>query len=486
MKKPKITIPKPNVKGSFKSNKFKYGGYAALATAIVLAIVIVLNLVVDTLDLKMDLSKNKLFTLSSESKKIVKKIKSPITITGLYGDSESDSSITQVKEILNQYKDATKNIKVQYVDPVQHPGYVSGYKEANSIQQDDLIIKSGSKYKILSMSDLYDYSTDSTTYQTTVSSNIAEQKITAAIVYVTSAKNPTIYLLQGQGEPTINDTLSSTLNTNNYTVKDVNLLNDNLDASSGNVILFNSPSKDLSTLELKKVKNFLDNGGKMMFLDGIVTNGAKTPNIDSLLSSYGLQVKKALVVEGSASNMVSSPVYLIPNLKSHDITNPLSTANESVIIAAAQPIQTAKVKKDTLTIKPLLQTSSKAYAKTNLKSQSSAKEKNDIDGPFNVAVAVTNSNKNGKLIVISTSDSLLFNSQLLQYSNNANSDLFMNCVNWLAEKKDNLNIMPKDLQSESLKINAAQSILVSGFAVIVIPLIVVISGVAVWMRRRHL
>ncbi|OPJ58992.1 GldG family protein [Clostridium oryzae] len=492
MAKSKIKIPKLNVKDSFKNNKFKYGGYATLVTVIVLAIVIVLNMVIGTLDLKMDLSKNKLFTLSDNSKKIVKKLNSPVTITGLYEEGKDNSTVTQVKEILRQYKDSSKKVKVEYVDPVQHPGYVSGYKEASSIQTGDLIIKSGSKYKVISSSDLYDYSYDSSTYQQQVKSSTAEQKITSAILYVTSQKNPTIYMLQGHGEPDINSNLSTALENNNYTVKDINLLKDSLEASSNNVVLFDSPSKDITKYELNKLKTFLNNGGKMMFLDALVSSGNKTPNIDSLLNSFGLKVHKALIIEGDANYAVGSAINVVPDYKSHDITNPLSSSKESVIISTAQPIETVKIKRDTLSVKPLIQSSKKSYAKTNLKSKTYTKEKGDLTGPFNLAVAVTNktdatdSSKDGKLIVISTSDSLLFNSQILQYNNSANSDFFMNSVNWLAEKKDNLNIEAKDLQSESLTINSAQSILISGFVVIIIPLIVVISGTTVWLRRRHL
>jgi len=44
------------IKSSFKTRKFKYGGYAAMLTASVIAILIVLNLLVGQIPAKLDLT----------------------------------------------------------------------------------------------------------------------------------------------------------------------------------------------------------------------------------------------------------------------------------------------------------------------------------------------------------------------------------------------------------------------------------------------
>ena len=52
---------------SFKDKKFKYGGYATLLVAIVLAILVGVNLLVDLVPLKADLTKEQLYSLSEQT-----------------------------------------------------------------------------------------------------------------------------------------------------------------------------------------------------------------------------------------------------------------------------------------------------------------------------------------------------------------------------------------------------------------------------------
>lgn len=62
----------------------------------------------------------------------------------------------------------------------------------------------------------------------------------------------------------------------------------------------------------------------------------------------------------------------------------------------------------------------------------------------------------------------------------------MNSMNWVQDLKENISIAPKDLTAEKLKITHAQALGYSALVVIIIPAIVLIAGVVVWLRRRHL
>ena len=162
----------------------------------------------------------------------------------------------------------------------------------------------------------------------------------------------------------------------------------------------------------------------------------------------------------------------------------------NVIISQAMPIQQTKVKKDTVKVESLLKTSDKAYARTDLTNNVVAKQANDISGPFDVAVAVTdevdktNTDKNAKLVVFSSPT--ILDQTLMQYSNGANIDLFLNSMNWLSERKENITILPKNLSVEALDMTQGQSLTIAAIAVIFIPGLIAVAGVCVWLRRRHL
>jgi len=67
-----------------------------------------------------------------------------------------------------------------------------------------------------------------------------------------------------------------------------------------------------------------------------------------------------------------------------------------------------------------------------------------------------------------------------------NRDFFLNTLGWLKDRKDTITIRPKSVAAYPLRISGLQSLLLSGIVVVIIPLIVLGWGFAVWMRRRHL
>jgi ABC-type uncharacterized transport system involved in gliding motility auxiliary subunit len=66
------------------------------------------------------------------------------------------------------------------------------------------------------------------------------------------------------------------------------------------------------------------------------------------------------------------------------------------------------------------------------------------------------------------------------------SNLFMNSLNWIFEREDSITIRPKSLTVQPLNITEMQVRIYGALALVVIPAIVLIAGLVVWLRRRHL
>jgi ABC-2 type transport system permease protein len=217
-----------------------------------------------------------------------------------------------------------------------------------------------------------------------------------------------------------------------------------------------------------------------------------TPNINSLLNTYGVAVKKAIVVEGDQKNIYNTrnPLFLIPRMNNEIIMKSLISEKLNVLIPVAQPIDILKLKRQTLDIIPLLTTTDKAWGKINIETNSLYKENRDLSGPFNVAVALGDGknlddlSKNAKMVIVGSS--LFLDSQIISDSNDANLDFFMNCLGWLQDKQQNLYIRPKNLLASNLNINGYQQLFYSCIVIIAFPLIIFILGVIIWMRRRNL
>lgn len=469
-------MKKLNIKESFKSKKFRYRGYSALLTIIVIGIAISANLIVNKFDLKYDMTQNKLFSLSDQSYKVLRNLKNNVTIIGFYEAGKENESI---KEVLNKYKKGSKKVTVEFKDPVKYPEFAKKYsKDGKTLTGGTLVVQSGNKYKTIDSNSLVNinYSANQ------VESYRVEQSITGAIMYAASDKSPVLYNLSGHDEEALDTSVSSTIESGNYTVSDIDLLTENLDISKSNVLMVINPQRDLSGDELQKISKFFKSGGRGMFVMGLLRNNL--PNFNKLFSDYGIGFSKSIIVEGNSKYSLQNPIYLIPQMQSHEILNPLKSSKLPVITPIAFPINQLNKKRQSVKVEPLLSTTSNSWGKKNLDATTAQKESGDTGGPFNVAVAVTDSNTNAKMVIISSGT--FIDSNIVSSSKIGNVDFLMNSINWIQDNKENISIRPKSADATYLNMSAFSEVLCSGLVVIVIPLIILVAGIIVWIRRKNL
>ena len=294
-------------------------------------------------------------------------------------------------------------------------------------------------------------------------------------------------MLEGHGENTIPYELSKQLEVENFQTESLNLLTQEAVPEDAHSLVVFAPERDLTKDEEEKIRNYLENQGRAIFI--MKFQNQELPNFESLLKSYGITVERSLVVEGDNSMHAGNPLYLVPQMESHSIVSPLRSEKMYMLIPGAQSIRILDMKKRSLKIEPLLVTSENSWAKVNMEATTLEKEEGDIEGPINIAVAITdeiykdNETKETKLVVISNAD-FLGSSLASQVPGNTN--FFMNSLNWLQDREENISIRPKSLTVPRLNINASQQLILAGVVVILIPLAILASGLFVWLRRRHL
>ena len=160
-----------------------------------------------------------------------------------------------------------------------------------------------------------------------------------------------------------------------------------------------------------------------------------------------------------------------------------------VLTMGAQGIEILDMKKRSIEIEPLLVTSDDAWGRTDYTSTAPDKEEGDIDGPFNIAVAIADKTWDEKIgkyhetKLVVAGDAEFIDSR---FASIGNADFILNSLNWLQDKQESISIRPKSLLSQYLNINAFQRLLFAGITVILIPLIILGAGLVMWLRRRHL
>jgi len=487
-------VKKNSIIESLSSRKLRFGGYATLLIVAALAVVIVINVLVDQIPGKLDLTKNKIYSLSPETYKLLDSLKSDVTVTTIGKQGSEDPT---VKTILGKYAAHNRHVKLQTLDPDLNPGWTKQYDTTGQgLGAGTLVVAAGKKFKTIGVYDMYNYDTSNynpadPNSQPQLTSLSVEQRVTSAVQYVTADKNVTAYVLSGHGELTLAALgVNSAVSNENYEVKELNLLTEKSVPVDANIVLVLAPKKDLAPEDADKLRAWLAGGGRMVVLMDVITAGSQLPNLAGLLKTYGVEVQSVVVVEGDQNKMAAqNPLFVIPSLEYHDILSPLRTNNYDVLLIGAQAVQTLGLRKKTLKIEPLLTSSAKSYGKRDIaNARSVQKESGDPPGPFTLAVAITDpapdpGKQDTKLVVVGD---VKFLQSGLPAQVPGNGDFFMNSLGWLKGQKESLTIRPKNMQQMRLSISNLWALLLSGIVVIVLPLLILGSGFVIWMRRRHL
>lgn len=479
----------PNKKVSLKemlSNKrVRYGAYSSVMTIAVIAIIVVLNLVISQFDFKIDLTTEKMFSLSDQTKQIVSSLNKDVDIYTTYATGNEN---IQFVEMLDKYKGLSNKIKITNKDPNLNPTFMQKYMEdERSISAGSIIVESGNRFKVLSSYDLVDYQPNYQTYRNEVTGIALEQKVTSAIQYVTTDNLPIAYIIEGHNEFELDSTVQDSLANENYELKNLNILTQGSIPDDASLLIINSPARDYSQDEAKILIDYLNKGGKAIFILNFYND--EKPNYESVLASYGVKPQNLVVLEGNQSNCLpNNPLYLLPNIENHDITKPLVDNKLNIILPYTQAIENLQQKNANTKITPLLTTSNSAYAKANNES-TIAKESGDIEGPFNLAVLIEdnwfNDSESYQSKVIVISSPTLFDSGTNQISSGANLDFFMNTVNFLVDRQDSISIRSKSLATEYLQLDQTQALIIIAIALIIIPIIIFAIGIVIWLRRKN-
>lgn len=479
----------PNKKVSLKemlSNKrVRYGAYSSVMTIAVIAIIVVLNLVISQFDFKIDLTTEKMFSLSDQTKQIVSSLNKDVDIYTTYATGNEN---IQFVEMLDKYKGLSNKIKITNKDPNLNPTFMQKYMEdERSISAGSIIVESGNRFKVLSSYDLVDYQPNYQTYRNEVTGIALEQKVTSAIQYVTTDNLPIAYIIEGHNEFELDSTVQDSLANENYELKNLNILTQGSIPDDASLLIINSPARDYSQDEAKILIDYLNKGGKAIFILNFYND--EKPNYESVLASYGVKPQNLVVLEGNQSNCLpNNPLYLLPNIENHDITKPLVDNKLNIILPYTQAIENLQQKNANTKITPLLTTSNSAYAKVNNES-TIAKESGDIEGPFNLAILIEdnwfNDSESYQSKVVVISSPTLFDSGTNQISSGANLDFFMNTVNFLVDRQDSISIRSKSLATEYLQLDQTQALIIIAIALIIIPIIIFAIGIVIWLRRKN-
>jgi len=471
-----------NFKNSFKTRAFKVGGYSSAITLVAILIVFVINIIMDQIPTrftKFDTSDIELYTISEQTKEIVGSLKDEVTI---YHVAQSGSEDVTITELLNRYSDLSNKITVVAKDPVLYPNFLSKYSDA-APSNNSIVVESAKRSQIIVNDKIYQYVYDYSGNRIASAFN-GEKHLTSAIDYVTTDILPVVYALTGHGETTLSESLLSSISLENLELKELSLISAKAIPDDASCILLAAPTVDITSAECDGIISYLESGGSMMLITSFTD--IATPNLDTVMENYGVKKVPGLIFEGDERySMGGYPHYLLPRINEHEITAPLVDGGFRVLLPLAHGIKTIDAYRSSLEITGLLGTSPSAYSKVaGYNMVTLEKEKDDIDGPFNVGVLVTEKVRGETTKVVWIPSSGLVADEGNVLVGGANFDLFLNCLGFMCERESSISIRSKNLLVNYLSMSAADGRMWTIIFVIITPLVVLGAGVVVLIRRK--
>lgn len=480
---------KEKIKNIFNSTSatWKNGSYSVGLIVLVIAIVIVINMIAGQLPesiRNIDISDNRIYEISDTSREILKDLDQDVTFTVF---AEKSSTDDMIKTFLDKYTSLSDKISVEWVDPVLHPSELT----ENNVSEDTILVscKETGKTTTVAFSDIL--VTDEYSYYTTGTSSATEfdgeGQLTGAVNYVTSDSQKKIYYTTGHGESSFSSSVTDLLDKSNMTEEELNLIMTGEIPEDCNLLFMYSPVTDITEDEQALLKDYIAHGGKV-YITLPSEKKEETPNLDALLTSYGMTPADGYIADMSR-NYQGNYYYIFPQISAYDEMAEGLSSN-MVLLINAHGLTITDPETDTITVSSFMDTSDQGYAVT---------EDSQTEGTYSLGAVATQTLsaedtaeedtsgdseeelEEGRLTVVAA-DSLIDPQITDAFSTLENLDLFMNTISANFDDVQNVAIEAKSLQ---VTYNTMQHAgVISLFLIIGIPLIILVFGFVQWWKRR--
>lgn len=457
-----------------------------LLVAILIAIFVAVNLAVDKIDLpSIDVTKNQLYTLTEESKQKVKDIQEELHVyfVGVVEDSP-------LVDLMKQYTKVNNKITYEVIEDItSRPELTAEY----DVQSDTImVIKTESRNKVLSYSDLYTY--DYTTYEQI---DISEQKMTNAMVDLTIENKPVIYFLTGHNEYQTQTELTRLvegLENDVNTVKTLDLLVTQKIPEDISALVVGTPGKDFETSEADILIEYIKNGGKILWLNDPDFTGATYPNIQRVLDEFGAKIDNGIIIEQDTNKMVlQTGNFILPNVEAVEATRSISTDGGVMLVNSGKISleESEKLEELGVEVETLLTTSQNALFRIDSSITSNQKASTDLEGSFTLGYKLTKTIGDNEAVMYIVANNVFASDAQIKVQNNYsysvefynNKDFVLNLIADLTKRKDSITIR-KDTGIVTYTATKQQDTIIK-WVIFGVPIIIILIGIGVWQLRRR-
>jgi len=458
------------VRGAITGRRGRFGAGTTVMISVFLGVIILLNGISINNFKLIDTTALGQFTFAQQTQDVLKAVNKPVKALCFFVPSKDRYGITTyASDLLAGYQEFTDSLSIEYIDPDLHPDRARQYdiKEYQTV-----VFESEGKTRLVPQSEIIVG---------------AEHAFTSAILEVTGQAQKKVYFLTGHGEANIYSTYSAArygLQDDLYLVDTLNLITNSTMPADCAVLVIASPRSPLTPMEVEVIDRYIKSGGQAL----ILADPGYPDSIAQLASPWGLNLSDGTVIDTASS---VAPYKDIP-LMTAEMNFFFYHAGLNII--SYFPGATAIIRKEEIPagveMWPLVATSRDSWLEKDFDPTEEPvyDEGIDIKGPLAIGMVLAappadggqSSDKIVRLIIIGDSDFASDN----HYREANNGDLFLNCVNWLAEETELISIRRNVLPFRRLAVNPDQANFINYSSLVLPPLLVLMVGGIIWWRRR--
>ncbi len=408
-----------------------------------------------------DLTQTHRNTLSAATLDVLKRLEGPVSITAyaLPRDSRGEHVHRRIEEFLRPYQRAKPDLTVTLIDPREQPRAAA---EAGVRAPIELIV----------------------TYQRR-SERLAEfneQALANALLRLARGTDRLVLWLDGHGERKLNGPANHDLGEfgrqlelKGFRVSGLNLALAQEVPANAALLVVSTPQVPLLEAEVQELRRYLARGGNLLWL----IDAEPLRGLGQVAEILGLVLTPGIVADPEAARYGASPALAIAAVYGrHAVTDGF---NLITVYPEARQIET--IENDEWRARPLIEVAPRGCVKTG-KLEGPCDKSRDILGPITIAAAFERAVGDRQQRVVVVGNGHFLSNAFI--GNGGNRELGVNMVSWLSGDERMIVIQPREAADGRVDIDQATLYLIAFGFLIVLPLAFMVTGFAIWWRRRRI
>lgn len=441
-----------------------------------IAVNLVLNYIPDRY-LSLDVTANKMYTLTEDTRKFLKQMDQDVKIYVLADEASKDSDLDKT---LRQFCEFSGHITAEYINPVSNPMFYYKYTDTEP-SGNSLIVEGPYDYAVIDYSEIYAYEFNYAAYQSELAGYDGEGQIVSAVARVVSDDLPKFYIVTGHGELSFDERFLNAMEKENVLYEEISLYQADAIPEDATGIILNAPTSDYSKEDADKVLAYLKQGGNALIVPTWTEEGME--NFERILEFYGVSVADGMIVEEDRNYYYQIPYFLFPEIVYDDVTKRVA---DGVIFAPLSRGLLFDEENPEVSYQTLLQTSDSAFSKTDPSGADNyEKGAADPDGPFVIGMGAEKSLGDevvSKAMIVASEQ--IFTAAADDVVPGYNVRLFGSMLSSLTDRESSISVPVKYYDIGNLAFNAQTLSIVAVVSVIVFPAGCIVTGFIIWLRRR--